>query len=504
MTREYIEHIKGANMPPDEKTRTLDAKPVLRHCRVAGFHAGQSQPVICRPGGWIARLLLVWSTVFVLALAGTANQGTALAQSAIAKNLSGQIDSISRAASLVDRLAKAESVDDQTLANARVKLDGLGRDLQATKSAVTKRLAEINARLDQIAPPKSGDDLSQAPSVVEERKALGEEKAELAVLIGRTEETESSIASTTEQIAARRRAAFSAALFVRQPFGLSLFQQVFEAGRQETAALKSLVSGWLAFTLKTKPAEFGLSAMGALAVALGLFSVFRRLFSSLLYRNPAIESPAFFSKIVIGFWSAILPSLVFAVFLGVAYGLYSYFDIFTPKIAKIFAALFYVLAGIYFVYNLASAILVPNHPRWRLIAVHDSAALKLLVLAATIAGIYGVDAFLGNLNKIIAAPLALTVVKSLVASLLIGGLIVATAFIRAGISQTDGTAVRWPNWVAVPLFLVGISIIAAALAGYIGLASFFAQQIVVTGAILITMYIGILAGRQISSEGLLA
>ena len=43
--------------------------------------------------------------------------------------------------------------------------------------------------------------------------------------------------------------------------------------------------------------------------------------------------------------------------------------------------------------------------------------------------------------------------------------------------------------------------IGAALAGYVGLAKFVSQQIVITGAILATMYIGFLSARAMSEEG---
>jgi small-conductance mechanosensitive channel len=465
-----------------------------------------------RPGRRLARLVLAWSVALLVSFAALADRDPVFGQTgdqaggliALGEMAFAQIESISRAASLIDRLSKADMVDDQTLANARVKLDGLDRELQPIRAAVSQRLAEINARIDQLAPVTPGEGAAEPPSVAEERKLLSDEKAGLAVLSGRIDDTASSVASTVEQIAARRRAAFSAALLLRTPVDRALFQQAADASRQETAALYSLVASWLTFVINTKPVQFSVSTFGALILALGMFFGIRRLFSSLLYRNPAIEQPRYFSKIVIGFWSAILPSLVFAVFLAVTFGLYNYFGILSPKISTIGASLFPVLAGVFFVYNLARAILTPHHPKWRLIGVHDKAASKLLFLTIAMACIYGLDAFLGSLNEIVAAPLPLTVVKSLLASLLIGIVLIIIAMIRAGISAADGSAVGWPKWISIPLFLVGLSIIATAMTGYIGLARFSAQQIVVTGAIMITMYIGILAGRQIGSEGLLA
>ncbi len=455
---------------------------------------------------------VVWSAALLLAalllnvIATIAGHQPARAQPTESANLAQQIESISGAASLIERLSNADAVEDQTLAAARVKLDGLSRDLQATNTAISQRLAEVNARLDQLAPTPAGDGAAEAPSIVDERKALDEQKAELTIMTGRADETEASIASTLDRIAARRRAAFSAAVFLRTPVDLALFEQASDAAQQEAVAFRSLVTGWLTFVLTTKTAEFAFSTIAAFILALFLFFAIRSLFSSLLYRNPDIEAPSYFSKIVIGFSSAILPSLVFAVFLAVTFGLYSYFNILSPKISLIGKSLFPVLGGIFFVYNLAQAILTPRHPNWRLVNIHDDAAWKLTMLTTAMACIYGADAFLGRLNEIVAAPLPLTVFKSLFASLLIGIVIIVIAATRAGVAAENGSerAAAWPKWISLPLFLVGLAVIAMALFGYIGLARFSAQQIVVTGAILITMYVGILAGRQIGSEGLLA
>lgn len=465
-------------------------------------HAGAAIALSRRAaGGWVVLLLALVAVAQVVTspvLAQAAGEG----QTKVAADATGQIDSIARAAELLERTASAETVDDQTMASARVKLDGLERDLQTVKATVEKRLAEINARIDQIAPASDG--ATEPPSVTEERRLLEDEKAALTVAGGRIDDMTEAIAATVEQIAERRRAAFTDTLFKRTQIDRSLLQETWDASKSETASLYILLSNWLTFVLRAKPLQFALSTLVAFFMAFAMFLVIRRMFASLLYRNPTITQPSYFSKIVIAFWSAILPSVVFAVFLAVTFWLYDYFAILNLSVRRIAVALFPVLAGIFFVHNLAAAILAPRYPRWRLVGVHPRAAGKLLFLTTAMACIYGADAFLGNLNEILSAPLPLTVSKSLLAALLFGAVTIVIALTRAGVSDDDGTAIGWPRWISVPLLLIGIFIIVTAMAGYIGLARFSAQQIVVTGAILITMYIGILAGRQIGSEGLLA
>ncbi len=89
-------------------------------------------------------MFVVWSTALLLAallltvFATIAGHHPARAQPTESVNLTQQIESIGGAASLIERLSNADTVEDQTLAAARVKLDGLSQDLQATKTAEVK------------------------------------------------------------------------------------------------------------------------------------------------------------------------------------------------------------------------------------------------------------------------------------------------------------------------------------------------------------------------------
>src|SRR5690606_20396340 len=60
---------------------------------------------------------------------------------------------------------------------------------------------------------------------------------------------------------------------------------------------------------------------------------------------------------------------------------------------------------------------------------------------------------------------------------------------------------RWNARLRFSLFLLGGVTIVAALFGYLGFARFMATQIVVTGAVLATMYIGFLSARATMEEG---
>jgi potassium efflux system protein len=112
-----------------------------------------------------------------------------------------------------------------------------------------------------------------------------------------------------------------------------------------------------------------------------------------------------------------------------------------------------------------------------------------------------IDYFLGRVSAIYASPLSLTVAKSFVSSLVISGLLIAAALVKPFLDKETGRRKGWPRYVRYPLIVAALAIIAAAFLGYIGLARFAAAQIVVTGAILATMYIGVQSGHVLAAEG---
>ena len=57
-----------------------------------------------------------------------------------------------------------------------------------------------------------------------------------------------------------------------------------------------------------------------------------------------------------------------------------------------------------------------------------------------------------------------------------------------------------PRWLKVPLWMIAIGIIVAALLGYVALARFVAQQLVLTGIVVLLTWLGYLAIRAFTRE----
>ena len=132
----------------------------------------------------------------------------------------------------------------------------------------------------------------------------------------------------------------------------------------------------------------------------------------------------------------------------------------------------------------------PRMPHWRLIPVSDRTARRMCGLLLALAGVYGVSTLLYMVTRVAQAPFALTIAVALLSCLLVAAIIASILLTPLEAKHQDRTlsprllaVLRAPVWIAV------IAIVISALAGYLALAQFLAQQVVVTGSILAFAYL---------------
>jgi potassium-dependent mechanosensitive channel len=155
--------------------------------------------------------------------------------------------------------------------------------------------------------------------------------------------------------------------------------------------------------------------------------------------------------------------------------------------------LFYVTAQmaviIFTVAALVTTTLAPRAPAWRLIPVSDAGARRLCGLIILLAFVYGLTTLLYTITRLVQAPFALTIAVALPSSLLLAGLIVAILRTPLGSETAAAPSMRLFRAVRAVVWIIVAAIVACALAGYLPLARFLAQQLVVTGSILALIYL---------------
>ena len=403
--------------------------------------------------------------------------------------------------SLTEQAIEENKGDDAQLVRLRLELDSISKDLIAYGVSFRPRLAQINDRLTVLgAPPKEGEP-AEPVVVSEERSALTSEKAEINSVRGEAENLSIRVSNAIDTIGEYRRELFTNTLLRRTDaagaFGadtLSAFQkELFSAYRSVASRIQFMWN----FRIDSLALASGLSAL----LGLGCYFLIRRIFAPAFSRTRMEDGLSYISRLSLAFWSTVIPSLGVAASLGVVFSLFSYFGVFVGDSLSIVEALLISVVAVFFIQRLANALFAPAHPERRLVPVTNGAARALVILTVAMAVVHILDFFLGRLNEILSSPLSLTVAKSMVSSLTVSLLMMLVVLVKPFRDDETDKPLDWPIWIRVPIILLAGFVIGAAVTGYIGLARFSAAQIVVTSAILATMYIGVQSGQVLASEG---
>ena len=442
---------------------------------------------------WAALLLLVAACTWLPASAQGQASSTLEAQRNIIRSYARQADDL-------EKRMRANTQNDAQLVVVRIALEGLAGQLLDSSANLSPRIAEINARLDQIGPAPAEGQPAEPKTLADERASLLQERAEINALLGGGGGVGSRIGSLIETVAQLRRDLFSGQFYKRYDISSALSAQVLADFSAEASRVYSRFASWLGFALRFKLSSVLLAAFFALLAAALLLIGGRRAFGRMLTVDRSQAEPSYLSRLSVAFWSTFLPSLALAVFLLATYFFLGYFNVLRPDIAEILTTLFNVIATVYFINRLARAVFSPGLPNWRVVAIDTGAAWKLSLLVWATSIVTGADFVLNRIYQVLGSPLSLTIAKSLIATVIVGTLIVLIGAVKP-FRDAGGKPKPWPAYLRYPLLALGSATIIAALLGYIGLARFMSQQVVVTGAILATMYLGHLSAQALSRIG---
>ncbi|MDQ6432977.1 mechanosensitive ion channel family protein [Mesorhizobium sp. LHD-90] len=450
----------------------------------------------------IAALFLIAAAIaFAPSSAGA--QGAGRAGSAIVDQQRSVIGGLTSRTDGLEKEIDANPEDDQKLVDIRLQLEEIARELLSSSVSFRPRLGEINTRIEQLGPPPAQGAAPESDIVATERQSLAAEKAEINATLGAAEDLSIRVNTLITRVTDMRRDLFSRLLTKRYDINFPLLSEVLVAFHKTSADLYRSVSAWLRFVFNFKLSSVLAATFFALIAAVILLVGGRRLFGHLFEADPQKTDPTYLSRLSVAFWSTLLPSLTLGVFLGVTYFLFDYFGVLRGDIGSMLASLFAVIGLVFFVHRLGKAVLSPHLPHWRLIPVQSGAAAKLLWIMSATALFSGFDYLASNIYETLDAPVSLTVGEALVATVIIGLLVLASGLVRPFADET-GQPKAWPAGVRLFIYALGLMTIVAALLGFIGLARFISQQIVFTGAVLATMYIGFLSSRAVAEEGAFA
>lgn len=459
-------------------------------------------------------LLLALCTVQPLASALAQQPATAAAPTASAPAapagtdplaaLGQTIDKARRQLNSLSELARKETNDDARLVDLKAKVDDLSRTVLKSTVNLRPRLEEIAKRLTELGdPPKEGQP-PEAEEVATERNRLTEERGRINAITGDAENLSSDAATLANDITEMRRQLFTDTLTRRSVLTSDMVNEASNALAAEIDNLTRAISSWMNFVWRTKQLQLFGAVMLSIVSALVLLSGGYRMVGFLIRRRADEPDPSYITRLSVAFWSTLLSAIVLGAFLGSCYFFLDVFNVLRPDIAPMLSAALSVIGLVYFVWRLSHAVFAPFQPSWRLVRVSNSGAFWIVAAVVAMTFVNSLDYLLSAISEALGSPVVLTVAKSLIASIIIGLILIAMTFSRPVLAEDgdpDAPGRPWPRFLAGILRLAGLGLILAALVGYVGLARFVSTQITLTGAVLVMMYIGILSGKAASRQG---
>ncbi|CCV07577.1 conserved membrane hypothetical protein [Mesorhizobium metallidurans STM 2683] len=450
----------------------------------------------------LLRLVLILALVVVSAAPSFDAMAQAIGQGSAALIAEQQkaIQDLTAKTDDLEKKTSQEASDDAGLVDIRLQLEEMSRAALTSALAFRSRLSDINNRVEALGAPPAEGQPPEPEIVSSERGALASEKAEINAVIAGAQNLSIRINGLIEKIGTTRSELFRNVLTKRYELSDALSPQVFSDAQDEYANLYKAVSSWLGFALKFKFQAMLAATLMALALAAVLFVGGRRLFGRVFEADPSVEDPSYLSRLSVAFWSTLLPTLAVGAFLASTVFFFNYYNVLRGDIGVFLNALAAVIAVVFCVNRMTNAALEPRLPNWRLIPVETGPARWLVRLTTAMAVVIGFNNFLSVVNDKMGSPLSLTIARSFVATIIVGVILILMALLRP-FKAPDGSWRPWPAWLRYTAIALGLFTIAAALFGYIGLAIFVSLQVVVTGTVLVTAYIGFLSAREIGEEG---
>src|SRR5581483_6558253 len=405
---------------------------------------------------------------------------------------------------------------EEELGGLRVSVETILSDSSDTADMLRPQLAAVKSQIEKLGPPPGKDGPAEAPALAAERARLTALAAELDGAIKSMELTWVRARQLIEKITVLRHSLFAKNLMERFPS--PLLPELWRHLRSETPSVGHrigyLVNDWL-YWAYLKQTELALLLAATVLLFVGLkYWIARVTDRRLLRREPPL--PSFFERARSVAWVAPLRALpaVAASFL-LYFGLDALDLLFTPW-ARTLAAVLKAFVLLSAVSALIFSVLAPRSPQWRLVSLADAPTRRVGRLLWAITAVYAVDAALTDISRAFYLPLTLTVVQTFVASAAFAALLIGlllTPFTpqpaeapAAGAEPSAAGAApppysrHAPLWLKLPLWLIALSILGLALLGYVALARFLAQQVVMTGIVVVVTWLLYLAIRAVTRE----
>jgi potassium-dependent mechanosensitive channel len=390
-----------------------------------------------------------------------------------------------------------ERVDGE-LARARLRYGELNRlrdELQRIRSDVADAWSKIQPRLDADRDQIKLLGPAPAAGAPPEPEQAARNRAELNYHFGLLSAAEATINSNNlridtllDKIQEIRRKNFTSALFQPIPglYAYETWASVPEYVPDAARRLNDLVADWWADTQNRGDlARIALEALVMLLVlSVARWRGIRRL---RLWRDEG--EPPYWRRASSAAGVILLRALPVAGPAVFLYVMIAGAQALPERIDWLFYLITQSIVIVFTVGALVTTAFAPRAPQWRLVAVSDARAARICGLILLLAIVYSLTSLLYGITRLVQAPFALTIAVALPSSLLLSGIVVALLRTTGEGGSAAAPAARLFRVIRAIVWAIVAAIVVCALTGYLPLARFLAQQLIVTGSILALVYL---------------
>ncbi|MEL6423622.1 MAG: DUF3772 domain-containing protein, partial [Pseudomonadota bacterium] len=418
---------------------------------------------------------------------GASGSPVAPPATAAARALDAATRELNRITAELERLEKAVERSREREAELS-RLRGVIEDLQIDTVSVGEGLAptegDIAGQIRRLGPPPAEGAPPENAVLSEERTRLAETQREIAGKLAAARVADERARQLLDLIQSYRRGAFRGFLFeqAQSPLSFNLWRSVLSEGAAIPRQATRMLTNWWS-SLRTDHV-FLLTMLGFL-VGVFILRRVRRAFMT-RYRDDARRIGLSASARATVAVSVIIVRAAGPVLLaGAALLIIGSMSQVPQSLAQITGTAFWAFCLFTVVRAVAWTVLAVRHPTWRLVALGNEAARQVRRLLVAIAGVYALGLIARDLVDVSFAPATIITLVVGLASLAIGALMVTLGWSRVawGRMADDGAARLGVWWLRLPILIAGLAIVGSALAGYVNLAAFIADQAIVTGSI---------------------
>ncbi|MCZ2328629.1 mechanosensitive ion channel family protein [Bartonella sp. F02] len=398
-----------------------------------------------------------------------------------------------------------ETEDERILIERRLQAQNINK--RALESAFVLRdpLNEINILLNQL--DGISNNKEDLESKNQERDNLLEQKVKINHIVRQFEEIFLATNKMVERAISQSRELFTRTLTHRLELSIPMIKNIIEKIKEASIDFVSLFDSWWKIVSYFKPLQLFLAFFIPLFSALGLSYFSHKAIQHVYIRIVKNDDEVpYLQRLLVAFISILFPALVCVFCVYFTFFLLSNFDLKLEKLSEVFYTIGRQIVFVFLVSRILVVLLSPKRTHMRLVNIAPLTAYQLIIFLTLLASILAFDAIFDSVYQAVLASLTLTIAKSFIAVFLVGILLLIISFMplrfrRAHFQNEIEKSFPWPFYIRIPLIGFGLLLLGTDFLGYVGLARFIMQLIIVSGAFLVLMYLGIQSARAIASEG---